>query len=569
MNQDNFLWGLQITDGLTMELVSQMTVIAFGVGVICFICNLAYNYLYHGASQLLSPNEDKFPDMMEIARCLVLFFCLSMYTPIARTIVGTMEVINEATSLTSDRAQEFAQFMAESATVQGEMVAEYDKHSLQSEISDEEDTTGAMQRELDKKAGGDEMTGVRSSVEKIVQLLNPANLATLVLHGIAALLVGIIQVIILGIGVVIVKILVILGPFVFAVSMLPVFQKQLSVWFGTLCSSCMVFTIINILNQIMWQTSKNIYTESADVVDAATQQIQYLGMDLALIGAYCSCFWLSSKIVGHSDAGKIISKAVSIVTTAATLARFYRRKYHKRQFKKIRPMNLMKFKGADDAVKLTIRLSVGYCVILTIAFLSNTVYLSTKIEKAYSQVLVIDKHGEVYETSNLSASDMRQYEYMNHVKTFVTNWYAFDESNYEKNISLALNLIGNKGKELLNEYNDVNMLNSLIQKNIRYGVRIKDIEINTHTIPVSGKITFTQTGHRARGSISREIEAEFTIYDMQSRSEENAHGAKIEDWIVRYSEPVESDGISPIETIPGERNENLSESSNKNDHGNK
>ena len=82
----------------------------------------------------------------------------------------------------------------------------------------------------------------------------------------------------------------------------------------------MVFNVINILNQIMWQTFKAIYTESADMVDAATQQIQYLGMDLALIGAYCSCFWLSSKIVGHSDAGKIISKTVSIVTTAATIA---------------------------------------------------------------------------------------------------------------------------------------------------------------------------------------------------------------------------------------------------------
>ena len=82
----------------------------------------------------------------------------------------------------------------------------------------------------------------------------------------------------------------------------------------------MVFTVINILNQIMWQTFKAIYTESADMVDAATQQIQYLGMDLALIGAYCSCFWLSSKIVGHNDAGKIISKIVSIVTTAATIA---------------------------------------------------------------------------------------------------------------------------------------------------------------------------------------------------------------------------------------------------------
>ena len=106
-------------------------------------------------------------------------------------------------------------------------------------------------------------------------------------------------------------------------------------------------------------------------------------------------------------------------------------------------MNLMKFKGADDAVKLTIRLSAGYCIILTIAFASSIIFLINKIEKAYGQALVIDRQGEVYEASSLSASDMRQYEYMNQVKTYVTHWYAFDESSYEKNISLALNLIGN------------------------------------------------------------------------------------------------------------------------------
>ena len=196
-------------------------------------------------------------------------------------------------------------------------------------------------------------------------------------------------------------------------------------------------------------------------------------------------------------------------------------------------MNLMKFKGADDAVKLTIRLSAGYCIILTIAFASSIIFLINKIEKAYGQALVIDRQGEVY----------------------------------EKNISLALNLIGNKGKELLNEYNDVNMLNSLIQKNIRYGVRIKDVEINTQTIPVSGKIIFTQTGYRARGSISRNIEAEFTIYDMLSRSEENAHGAKIEDWIVRYSEPVESNGTNTSQAASPGKNENQSETSKPTDHG--
>ena len=177
--------------------------------------------------------------------------------------------------------------------------------------------------------------------------------------------------------------------------------------------------------------------------------------------------------------------------------------------------------------------------------------------------MVIDKNGEVYETSSLPAGAMRKYEYLNHVKTFVTHWYAFDESTYEGNISLALNLIGNKGKELLNEYNDVNMLNSLIQKNIRYGVTIKDVEIHTNTIPVSGKILFTQTGYRARGSVSRDIEAEFTLYDV-SRSEDNAHGAKIEDWIVRYSEPVENGDDLLHQTSPSTADENEPNPENSN-----
>ena len=201
-------------------------------------------------------------------------------------------------------------------------------------------------------------------------------------------------------------------------------------------------------------------------------------------------------------------------------------------------MDLMKFKGVDNAVKMTIRLSIGYCVILTIAFITCIIYQTIKLEKAYSQALVSDKNGEVYKASGMPASNMRRFEYINHVKTFVGKWYAFDENTYEGNIASALNLIGNKGKELLNEYNDVNMLNSLVQKNIRYGVSIDEITIDMGTIPVTGKILFTQTGYRARGKVSRKVEAEFSIYDV-SRSEENAHGAKIEDWIVHYSAPIE------------------------------
>lgn len=319
--QDVFLWGLEINDALTMELTAQMTVIALGVAVICFICNMSYNYLFHGVSQLLTPDETKFPDMMEIARCFALLFCLSLYTPIAKTVVGTMEVINKATSLTENRAQEFAAYLERSAEDQHTMLADYQETSLDANINAGADPNGAMAKEKDNMNQGNKVGESASTLKQIFQLMNPANFGAMIVHSLAALLVGIIQVVILGLGVVIVKILVILGPFVFAFSILPVFQKQLSNWFGTLCSVGMVFTVINILNQIMWFTFKSIFDANAfDAVDEATKQFQYLGMDLGIIGAYCCCFWLASKIVGHGDAGRIISKTVSIVTAAATMA---------------------------------------------------------------------------------------------------------------------------------------------------------------------------------------------------------------------------------------------------------
>lgn len=319
--QDAFLWGLEINDTLTMELTAKMTVVALGVAVICFICNMAYNYLFHGVSQLLTSDENKFPDLMEIARCFALLFCLTLYTPIAKTVVGTLEVINEATSLTSNRAQEFATYLNRSGVEQHEMIANHEQTSLEANVAAGEDSEGGMSKELQNMQEGNKVEEEGSTIKKIAQILNPANFAAMLVHALAALLIGIVQIIILGIGVIIVKVLVILGPFVFAFSILPVFQKQLANWFGTICSAGMVFTVINILNQIMWHTFKSIYdTNAFNAVDEATKQLQYLGMDLAMIGAYCCCFWLASKIVGHGDAGRIISKTVSIVTAAATMA---------------------------------------------------------------------------------------------------------------------------------------------------------------------------------------------------------------------------------------------------------
>lgn len=201
-------------------------------------------------------------------------------------------------------------------------------------------------------------------------------------------------------------------------------------------------------------------------------------------------------------------------------------------------MDLTKFKTVDQAFKTTAIVAVSCCAIMGAAFVVCFFYLSNKIDAAYTKALVLDTTGQVYDVASIESSAMRKYEYENHVKTFVALWYSFDESTYENNIAMALNLIGNRGKELFNEYNDINMLNSLIQKNIRYGIIIKDIHVDMQTVPVSGNILFTQTGYRARGSVARDISVTFTVYDV-SRSRENSHGVKIDSWDVRYSEPRE------------------------------
>ena len=186
--------------------------------------------------------------------------------------------------------------------------------------------------------------------------------------------------------------------------------------------------------------------------------------------------------------------------------------------------------------------AISCTLISSIAFIAAYSMLYMRIEDLYSRVIVLDTSGKIYESISAPESYMRIYEYEDHVKTFVKKWYEFDEKNYEQNIAIGLELIGNRGKQLLSDYNDINMLNSLIQKNLSYTVKINEIKVDMNTIPVSGYIVFTQTGRRAHGTISRDIKAMFTLYDI-SRSRENSHGVKIEDWqveFIRKSTPEES-----------------------------
>ena len=197
-------------------------------------------------------------------------------------------------------------------------------------------------------------------------------------------------------------------------------------------------------------------------------------------------------------------------------------------------MELQNVRNVDKAFKQVKFLSLVFAGILTAAFVFCIVYFSNTIDEAYTKSYIFDNTGKVYTTGTVETKEMRGFEYENHVKTFFLLWYSFDENTYDNNIKDGLELIGDKGKELLNEYTDVNILNSMIQKNIRYGATITDINIDLNTIPVSGRIKGVQTGYRARGSITRNIDVSFTLYDV-TRSKKNVHGCKINLWNVKYT----------------------------------
>ena len=114
---------------------------------------------------------------------------------------------------------------------------------LEAEVAAGEDTTEPCSMSLIKSGRGWD-NRIKSQYRETCQYPNPANLVALVLHAAAALVVGYHTNHHPGFRCSYCKDTGYTRPVCLRVQYAPVFQKQLSIWFGTLCSSCMVFTVI-------------------------------------------------------------------------------------------------------------------------------------------------------------------------------------------------------------------------------------------------------------------------------------------------------------------------------------
>ena len=179
------------------------------------------------------------------------------------------------------------------------------------------------------------------------------------------------------------------------------------------------------------------------------------------------------------------------------------------------------------------------CCFCVVAVVLMGLYMHRELEKQYAVIYVMDKSGAIAtaDRNELDATG-RLFEYEDHVKTFYRKWYAFDESSFQTNIESALYLIGDVGKSMYQKYMEDNILRTLKQMNMTVTVEIGDVNIDMNSMPRTGYITGVQTIKRARGSVSRNMNCTFELWDV-SRSRNNPHGVKIEKWEVVNNSVIE------------------------------
>jgi hypothetical protein len=128
-----------------------------------------------------------------------------------------------------------------------------------------------------------------------------------------------IKVLITGLATAILKILICLGPLAIAFSILPLFRKGVEMWFSTIITTLFVFTTLNILEHI--QMAGLAYFKKEGIFAVASEG-PYAMMTFELVNLilYTMAFWLTGKVVGKGDAGRVLSKTIGIAALAAGAA---------------------------------------------------------------------------------------------------------------------------------------------------------------------------------------------------------------------------------------------------------
>jgi len=311
------LVGVQINDSFSTTYIEKVMPIATAIGGICFLCSLAFNYGKSAFKALFSADASEFPNYMEIGRGLLMIICIAVYPAIADILaVSIKAVVNPTFESQASRTQGAQGRYAIHAKTYAPGTDEWFGQQKILNGGAKSDTTTVNQ----KAVSTDPAQQTSNATCGILDILN--NFILFIFHQTFEFLSNIISVLLVTYCIFILKILLIVGPLAFAFSILPCFERQISIWFGTLMNTGMTILTLNIIEGMFSGIGKIIAQSPLSETASGTLScdIGIILLDIMLVIVNLSAFWLTSKFVGKPDGSKILTKGVAMATQAAQLA---------------------------------------------------------------------------------------------------------------------------------------------------------------------------------------------------------------------------------------------------------
>jgi len=214
--------------------------------------------------------------------------------------------------------------------------------------------------------------------------------------------------------------------------------------------------------------------------------------------------------------------------------------------------------------KNVITMMQGIVLLVIVASIGFSVYIyytaNQELSSLRSQIWVFNPvSGAAYKADLKERSEgIRVSEYRHHVMNFYDFWYEYDQYDFMENADIALNLIGDIGKEMWDKDKTAGNLAVLQEKNMSVKIEVQNLEIyvgkeaddfikkyngyfdfaSRQSWPIVGYIEAVQTLHTANGSRSRNMHSMFSLKDMDKRTDENPHAAMIMDFFIYDDEII-------------------------------
>lgn len=335
---------MNVTDNLTQALIQSHTIdnavkatiehivpIAEGLAIIFFILTTAWNFFSNSIKYLKGGEGSGFFDFEELARTLVIMFLIAVYIPATGTItdlINTLDNVTQPSVVVENKLNDYSNKQLENPDSSSKSAAYNYVQENQNFTTDEKNKAIELKNE---QAQNNSSSGSLGMFDLFMRFLSMDMDATTFFHliftGIAAILMGAIRIVVYAFVYVVYKVLLCLGPFALAFSVLPMFRNQVEGWFGSLLNTGLTFVTLNILDIIFYEYV-NIYTtvgthlssSAATNIATDTNIANSFSFNLVMVTCYLTSFWLTSKYVGKGDGSKILSKGVTMLTMAAMAA---------------------------------------------------------------------------------------------------------------------------------------------------------------------------------------------------------------------------------------------------------